>query len=191
MKSLILICLIALPLTVHAEVKDLIGRCSFDPQTAAFNKGKFRAGNVVANFYSITDKNGHRTVVSEGISKVDGLIIENTDLIEGSRIDQGSQWPQYQILVTHAGVPPFGASWIDNEACLSDQKSPKPSIIGYDFPKLGAVRSVPANGSFLQNYHVGVGNAYPNCIFWKILPVAQDNETGALTCPPLNPAHSD
>jgi hypothetical protein len=152
-------------LSSNAQAATLIGRCSFDPQMTDIDKGDFRAGNVIANFYSVTGHgNDKRLVVATGISSVNGYISEKTDVVDGQKIDQGSSFPKYDVVLSNLGVP-FQASWIDDEARIANP-NPKKSIVGYDYPDLNQVRSIPANGSFLQNVIVGVPNAYPSCIFW-------------------------
>lgn len=165
MKILLFVCFTFLSLFVQAEEKTLIGRCSFDPQTSQSNNGNFRPGNAMANFYSVANDQDRKIIVKEGISKIGGFITETTDIVDGIKIDQGEQWSQYEVSLSRHGVP-FAASWIDMEANSANPGNPQKSIIKYDYPKLNAVRSVAASGSFLQNVVVGVSNAYPNCIFW-------------------------
>lgn len=167
MKNIIFAGLMFFTVASHGEEKILIGRCSFDPQMTDFEKGDFRAGNAVANFYAVTDAQGHgKVVVAHGISKVNGYVSEASDLVNGVRVDQGETWHSYEVTFSKPGIP-FQASWIDDEARIANPDNPEPSIVGYDYPNLNAVRSVPAKGSFLQNNIVGQPNAYPSCIFWK------------------------
>lgn len=167
MKNAVLAVLILFTVAARAQEKSLIGRCSFDPEMTDLEKGDFRAGNAVANFYAATDDQGHaKVIVAHGISKVNGYISETTDLVDGVRVDQGDLWRAYDVVFSKPGIP-FQASWIDDEARTANRDKPEPSVVGYDYPKLNAVRSVPAKGSFLQNKIIGDPNAYPSCIFWK------------------------
>ncbi len=169
MISLAFVSLISCIHCAYAQDKTLIGRCSFDPRTNIFNNGAFRSGNALANFYALIDAQGARNmIVTEGIAKTNGFIADKTELA-----DDG--WPRYAVTFSNPGVP-FQASWIDDEARAANPGDPKKSIIGYDNPSLNEIRSVPANGSFLQNKIVRVPNAYPNCIFWSI-PAPENTQT--------------
>ena len=168
MKNFFIAGLMLFALSAHAQERALIGRCSFDPRMLDLTRGDFRAGNALANFYAAKDADGNeKIVVVEGISKASGFISETTDIVDGKRIDQGESWKTYEVALSNSGVP-FQASWIDDESRAANRQNPELSIIGYDYSKLNEVRSVPADGSFLQNRVVGIPNAYPYCIFWRI-----------------------
>ena len=145
------------------EVPQIIGRCSFDPQTATDpdNEGLFRTGNAIANFY----KDSTHVFVKSGVSWVSGRITDKTDLIGNTRGDQAESWTSHNVALTRPGIP-FKASWIDDQALQANPAHPTNSIIAYDWEPLSQIRNVPANGSYIQNFVVGVGNAYPTCIFW-------------------------
>lgn len=148
--------------------KTLIGRCAFQNMAMDPILGDFSAGNMLANFYAITDKQGNRKiVVAHGLSAADGYLVNKTDVVGGvSGVDQGLKWTTYEVTLSGTSVP-FRASWIDNEARSANPAAPIRSEIGYDYAALNMVRSVPANGSYVQNRILGNGSVYPLCIFWQ------------------------
>jgi hypothetical protein len=149
--------------------KTLIGRCSYDNLTS--DDGSFRKGYVIANFYRV---NGE-ILVAEGVSLVDGSILEHVDNIQvgnQAKFDQGVLWPTYKITLNpKSSALNFSGYWIDNLARELNPSTPTKSTFVYATLKMGQVISSPLiDGSFLQN-NLGQPNGYPACVFWES-PVA-------------------
>lgn len=152
------------------DQKKLIGRCSYDNLTS--DGGLFRKGYVVANFYRADGK----ILVAEGVSLVDGSILDHLDKIQvgnQSELDQGLLWPVYEaVLAPNSTALNFSGYWIDKLARELNPATPAKSTFVYTTRKMGVVISSPLiDGSFLQN-NLGQPNGYPACIFWES-PIVQ------------------
>jgi hypothetical protein len=144
---------------------NLIGRCSYDNQTS--QDGSFRKGYVLANFYSADGK----VFVAEGVSLVDGSILDRLDKIQignESEFDQGVLWPVYEVVLNaNSRALAFSGHWISNLARKLNPATPAKSTFAYATRELGVVISSPLiDGSFLQN-KLGQPNGYPACVFWE------------------------
>ncbi len=155
-----------------AGPKNLIGRCSYDNLTS--DDGNFRKGYVIANFYRVDEK----ILVAEGVSLVDGSILDHVDNIQignESKFDQGVLWPTYEIVLSpNSSALNFSGYWIDNLARELNPSTPTKSTFVYATRKIGSVINSPLiEGSFLQN-NLGQPNGYPACVFWES-PVVLDH----------------
>lgn len=158
------------PAFAFAESRVMIGRCSYDNLTSV--DGKFRKGYVVANFYRTNGQlsSASRIVVAEGVSLVDGSILDQLDKVQiagKSEFDQGALWPTYEVILDSESIAlNFSGYWINNLASSLDSTHPEQSTFTYATNKLGKVIISPLiDGSFLQN-SLGQPNGYPACVFW-------------------------